>query len=223
MDLSILICHDKKRSVFLSRLKMNLMLSAIRSSINVDSKYEYSSGNYFILQISPDHVAEVIIDDTESISIGEKRNNLLQKANAKYVVFIDDDDLISSDYFIQLSNAIEKDVDCCGLIGKYFENGIFKSNFVHSIKYKSYYEEEGVLVRPPNHLNMIRSEIAKKFSFSDKNYGEDTEWAMKIAEADVLKTEYEVKEPIYYYEKLTYEPILEASPLPSSGLGSRFN
>jgi glycosyltransferase involved in cell wall biosynthesis len=225
MDLSILICHDKKREVFLSRLKLSIAFAAMRSSVNVDYKYELLNSSYSIIEISPSQIAEIIIDDTPDISIGAKRNILLNKAKGKYVVFIDDDDLISSDYFVQICNGIEKEVDCCSLIGKYYENGKYIADFKHSIVNSSYSEKDGVYLRPPNHLNVIRSEIAKKFKFPEKNIGEDTDWAMMIAESKFLKTEHEVREPIYYYEKLTYEyNLANISHIdPKLGLGTRFN
>ena len=40
--------------------------------------------------------------DTKEISVGEKRNILLNKSCGKYVCFIDDDDLIAPDYLIKI-------------------------------------------------------------------------------------------------------------------------
>ena len=38
---------------------------------------------------------EIVVDNDEIKSIGEKRNNLMDSAKSKYIWFIDDDDMIS--------------------------------------------------------------------------------------------------------------------------------
>lgn len=215
MELSVLICHKKERKNLLKRLKLNILYSAIRSSKNLDYVFENLSDEYFTLPISKEYNAEFIIDDTDDITIGEKRNNLIERSKGKYITFIDDDDLISSNYFIHLSNAISKGVDVCQIVGKYYKNNEFISDFVHSIKYNYYGEENNVLVRPPNHLNMIKKELINDIKFENKFYNEDTEWALKISNLGILKTEYEVNEVMYFYEK-----IVDTNNI---GYGVRFN
>lgn len=228
INLSVLICHEKKREIFLSRLKLNLLVASLTSlkTKNVDV-FDYlasSNVNYSILPIGKKMFAEIIIDDTEEISIGQKRNLLLSKATGEYVVFIDNDDLISPNYFKHILEGIEKGVDCCSLTGKYFYNGVFKNTFVHSIEYKEYSEDNGILRRPPNHLNVLKRSKVQGFKFQNSNYGEDTEWAMQICNANVLQTEHKIDDVLYFYEKLSYEPEF-VKPLDddSSGKGVRFN
>lgn len=177
MKLSILVCHIPQRKHFLDRLCGVL-----------NEQLEYHEG------------VEFLVDDREKISIGTKRNNLLQSAQGDYVAFIDDDDLVSNRYLELLLNGIDKGVDCCSLTGEITENGANPKPFIHSIQYDSYFEKNGIYYRPPNHLNCIKSEIAKGFKFPMRNHGEDTDWAMQICNAGVLKTEHRIEETIYYYE-----------------------
>jgi glycosyltransferase involved in cell wall biosynthesis len=58
-------------------------------------------------------IVEVITEvDNKQITTGAKRNNLLNKAQGKYICFIDDDDHISNDYLRLILEAIESDADC---------------------------------------------------------------------------------------------------------------
>jgi glycosyltransferase involved in cell wall biosynthesis len=142
------------------------------------------------------------IDNGEA-TIGQKRNDLLSNAKGEYLCFIDDDDRISSNYISLVLEAIQKNPDCCSLNGLIITNGINPKNFIHSIKYNSWYEENNIYYRPPNHLNCIKSQIAKQFKFPCISNGEDRDWSMQIASSGLLKTESEINETIYYYDYIS--------------------
>ena len=55
--------------------------------------------------------------DNRKNSIGWKRNRLLERAEKEYVCFIDDDDIISSNYIKDVFEGIKLGVDCCSLRG----------------------------------------------------------------------------------------------------------
>ena len=143
-----------------------------------------------------------LIDNGE-MSVGEKRNELIRMAKGDYVAFIDDDDRISKDYIEEVLKGINDNVDCCSLVGEITTNGTNPKLFVHSIKYDHYFESEGVYYRPPNHLNVIKKELITEFRFPDTDYGEDTNWAIQIANSQILKKEYEIKKIIYHYDYRT--------------------
>jgi len=140
------------------------------------------------------------LEDDGKISVGVKRNSLMIKASGEYICYIDDDDRISPDYVEEVMNGIELGVDCCSLVGEITFDGKDPKMFVHSIDYDTYFEKNGVYYRPPNHLNVIRKSIAKKFYFPPIDHGEDTDWAMQIANSQFLKNEHKVKKTIYYYD-----------------------
>ena len=63
-------------------------------------------------------IVEVLIDEApKGKSIGEKRNQLLQKASGEYVCFIDDDDKLSNDYIRLILKALQSKPDCLSLKG----------------------------------------------------------------------------------------------------------
>jgi glycosyltransferase involved in cell wall biosynthesis len=150
-----------------------------------------------------EHVEVLTHEDNGELDIGAKRNILLNRASGDYLCFIDDDDRISVDYVDQILNGIKENPDCCSLVGEITFNGKDPKMFVHSIDYNEYFEKNGVYYRPPNHLNAIRSDIAKKFVFPSLNHGEDTDWALQIRDANVLKKESKIQKTIYYYDYIT--------------------
>lgn len=137
--------------------------------------------------------------DDGKLSIGYKRNWLLKQAIGRYVCFIDDDDWISKNYIKLLMKGIEKDVDCCSLVGEITIDGKNPKLFIHFKDCIHYCETESAYHRYPNHLNCIKASIAKKFKFKEISYGEDTDWATQINNSGLIKTEYFIKDVIYYY------------------------
>lgn len=143
---------------------------------------------------------EIITEkDSRQKSIGEKRNLLLSKATGEYSVFIDDDDIIPEYYLSEVEKAIESGPDSIGFKGNYKENGIQRKEFIHSIKYSEYSETMYYFYRPPNHLNPIKTSIAKQFKFPHKNMFEDTDWAMQVQRSGLLKTEFFIDKIMYNY------------------------
>lgn len=171
--LSILICGLKDREAILMNLAKILKLQG-------DSRIEILAN----------------IDKGES-SIGKKRNELLQSAKGEYVCFVDDDDMISPFYTSHILKAIENNPDCVGIKGVIVQKNHPPKYFIHSLKYKDWYEENGIYYRCPNHLNPIKKELAIQVGFPDSYYQEDRNFSLRIK--NILTTETYIDDPIYYY------------------------
>lgn len=130
-------------------------------------------------------------------SIGMKRNELLAAATGDYVVFVDDDDMVSPLYVPSILKALEKDPDCCGLVGIITTRAFGPQKFIHSVKYEDWYEKDGVYYRCPNHLNPIKRQIALDAGFPDISYQEDKDFSMRLK--GKLQTEAYIEQPLYYY------------------------
>lgn len=153
------------------------------------------------LLINKDYEIVVNIDDLKTI--GEKRNYLLNAAKGKYIWFIDDDDMPSENAIELILEGIKHNPDVIELNGIITCDGINPERFNHSIKYKSYDKINGIYVRPPNHINPMKRELACAHSFPEKNFGEDTDWAMLHVASGTFKTEFGLKEIIYHYNYKT--------------------
>lgn len=134
---------------------------------------------------------------------GPKRNDLMRQASGKYVVFVDDDDLVTDDYVQQLMCGIEKDVDVVSIRGKQFRDGILWREFMDRPDQRfNQVVVDGVLTLTYGvmHLDAIKREIAIQFEFPDIKFGEDRRWGTAIEQSELVKTWHQVSKPIYLYE-----------------------
>lgn len=154
----------------------------------------------------------IVDTDGGEMSIGAKRNLLLSRSEADFVAFVDDDDEVSELYLQRISDALaaSPDVDCIGIRGVMTTNGMNPKPFIHSLKFNHYHERDGVLLRPPNHLNPIRRDLALKVGFPDVRVGEDMRFASRMAIEGHLKTEAFIETPIYFYRFDTHKTATQA-------------
>lgn len=141
--------------------------------------------------------------DAGILHIGKKRNALIENSKADYICFLDDDDWVDPNYVYIQHFGASQGKDCVELRGIYTTNGHNPTPFIHSVRYDRYFGKSGTYFRPPNHLNAIKRELIKDFKFPEISFGEDTDWAMRVCEAKVLKSETKVLQPIYHYRYVT--------------------
>lgn len=148
---------------------------------------------------------ELISDDTgKHQTIGEKRNNLYQRAKGKYVWQIDSDDEISDNAIDSILAVIDREEPDCITFEEYInmDGKELKSNF--SLQYHDW-EGEGHVEfadgfhfhRTPFFKTVIKTEIAKKVPVPRLRWAEDHEWSRLLKTH--LKTEHHINEQIYRY------------------------
>jgi glycosyltransferase involved in cell wall biosynthesis len=134
---------------------------------------------------------------------GTKRNYLLQEATGIYVTGVDDDDQIPDYYIEELLKAAESNADCFAI------NGVMTTNDTNQIQWfiakdNPYVAEirngKTVYLRHPNHITPIRATIAKQFAFPDIWHGEDYAWCSALKASGLIKTEYIIERPMYWYK-----------------------
>ena len=181
MILSVLICSLERRADQLQKLVDNLSRQKAAFETEVEILVCVDRG----------------VKDG-GIPIGDKRNTLVQSAKGDYVCFVDDDDDISPRYLELLIAACIEGPDCVGICGEIYwmeEMRVFE----HSIAHKTFEQKAGVFLRPPNHINPVKREIAVQFPFPSRSFGEDVCYALDMVKAGALKTEVVVPESIYTY------------------------
>jgi glycosyltransferase involved in cell wall biosynthesis len=133
-----------------------------------------------------DVAVEVLVDESKKfldggLSIGGKRDALVQRATGKYVCFLDDDDWIFPNYKQVLLTA------CAGDKDAYSFNQLYICKDFTSVIQMSHNNTENEQVRPHGitkrtiwHTCAIRAEIAKSERFTNINYDEDWRWLKLI-------------------------------------------
>ena len=179
-DLSVCICSLEDRRPLLETLLSSLRASQSQSSLRIEL---------------------LVLTDNRELTIGEKRNKLAQQAKGKYCCFVDDDDGIAPDYFKEIEEVLRffPAADCVSMTGMYYVDGIAHKPFYHSLRHKSYREDDIAYYRPPNHLNPILTGFVRHIGFTKKNHGEDTDFAMRLHNADLLWNEASVRKTLYHY------------------------
>jgi hypothetical protein len=134
--------------------------------------------------------------DNREISVGTKREHLLQGAEGKYSVFIDDDDEITDAYVEDLVETISGSFPVMRLRGR-----IDPYTFTHSLENKldAPMARGEVFLRPPNHLNPMMTDIAKLIHFKDAVRGEDLDWTIRLAKTGFLTHEYRSEDSRIHY------------------------
>lgn len=149
-------------------------------------------------------VIVILHSDNGERTTGAKRNELIQAAvgaQAEYIAFVDDDDMVSRNYIDLNLEGCASGRDCNSLMGRIYFKGNPGNPFHHSIIYDHWFQDSKMYYRNPNHLNCIRLDKIKDIPFRDQTIGEDGHWSIDIQKAGVLKTEHEIKEIIYHYYK----------------------
>lgn len=136
--------------------------------------------------------------DTEC-SIGVKRERMKGRVETPYMAFFDDDDMPGPNYIARVMEGIAMGVDCCSLHGIITTDGKDPKHFYHSIAYTEMFERDKVYYRPPNHINCIKTELAKQCVFPDWQRSEDSNFCFQLVNKELLKTEHVIDEVIYNY------------------------
>ncbi|HTA81770.1 MAG TPA: glycosyltransferase [Bacteroidia bacterium] len=175
MKLSILICSVKKRLTQFAMLAGHLEKQAQNKPVEI-----------------------LWLGDNKTMSVGEKRNKLLSISEGDYVAFVDDDDWVADDYVDEILKGIEKKPDCVTF------NAIYSTDEGETIPVE--YSVNNILnvdepnkprLRVPNHLIPMKREFALATMFLEKNFGEDTDYGLRVRR--LLKTEHKIEKPLYYY------------------------
>ena len=178
MILSILIPTLNNRKTKLDRL-----IQSIDNQLTDD--------NFKLVEI-------LVYPDNGEITTGQKRNELLERAKGEYVVFVDDDDEIPNYYVEEILNASSYNPDSMAITGTMIQN---KKVWTWDIRQSNPYDQIGNHFRRyTNHITPIKRKLAIQIKFPDKKIGEDFEWATKLKDSGLLKTEYTIDKPMYIYK-----------------------
>jgi hypothetical protein len=156
MDLSILIATVPQRKIHLNRLLYTLQNQIVGNNLQ-------------------DKIEVIVYKDNFEKSLGEKRNILIQESLGKYVVSIDDDDMVSEDYCKNICDTIKNyDVDQISITKRWYEDNksmpikISKKFGYYSIRFLKFLFLEEIINKGGNPI--INLKVNKKIIISNKNF-----------------------------------------------------
>lgn len=130
--------------------------------------------------------AVIMWDDSKrflqgGLSIGKKRQSLLDRAEGKYLCFLDDDEDIAPNYVETLVRLCQHNADVIT-----FRNLTTTDHYWTVVDMSLNYHVNDqaspnfITRRRPWHICPVKSEFAKLYHFEDINYGEDFDWMSKV-------------------------------------------
>jgi hypothetical protein len=135
--------------------------------------------------------------DNKEMSIGTKRQLLLDKCETEYFVMCDDDDALSLDYFPTILPLLEKKPDCICYLEDI--NGV--QTACHSNRFEDWGIGKGYhYYRTPFYKDVLRTDIARKIGFNDLRYGEDYDFAKRLKTSRLIQNEIFVDKKMYFYK-----------------------
>lgn len=173
-----------------------------------------------------DRVEVLTFCDNRELAVGTKRNSLLMRASGRFLAFVDDDDEIHPTYLSSICSVLERypDLDCVGFLGELAWAGADPEPTIYSLRYQRP-EDRGdtlgyyVRLRPIQHLNPLRREIAIRYPFPETSFGEDAARGDALARSGELRKEYFIGDRVMY--RYRYDPARSATHRPISEEATR--
>ncbi len=164
--------------------------------------------------------------DDGSLAVGDKRNQLMDRARGRFLVFVDDDDRVSDHYVASILAAIRQhpDVDCICCAGEIRFRGRHPRRMEHSLACTEWGLSDGCYRRPPSHITPLRADIARRYRFAAIDYSEDMDWAMRICHDGALKAEVVIDQALYFYDSrrhYAWQWLLDSTQAARHALGLR--
>jgi len=153
---------------------------------------------------TPEIRVEVLWEaDNGELTLGQKRNVLMDRCTGKYHCFVDDDDVLAPDFLRTFVPMIQSgiDYDCASFVGAHYDKGKFIKLFHHSLDYPEWEERPDRYIRSVSPMNLIKTTIVRQVRYKDIRNTEDHEFSKRLMASGLLKLEYKINpnRPIYHY------------------------
>lgn len=120
-------------------------------------------------------------EDNKEISVGAKRQLLLDRSSAEYINFMDSDDFPKDWYVKELFGAMQSKPDCVGMKIAMTTNGVKPETCIHSLRNDHWYTKGSTHYRNVTHFNPIKRELALQVGFPNLRFGEDKHYSDRVS------------------------------------------
>lgn len=138
--------------------------------------------------------------DNKQMSVGAKRQKLLERAQGKFIAYIDDDDWPYNYYIQAITEKIERnpDIDCIGINVFMTTNGGHPQRCLHRLGLIWEKGRDGWdYHRNITHFNPVLREKALQAGFKDMRFGEDLDYCNRLN--PLLSKEEYIHRPLFHY------------------------
>lgn len=138
-------------------------------------------------------------EDNKQLSIGAKRQKLLNRATGEYICFFDSDDWPFRSYTSLILKALESKPDCVGMLIHMTTNNVRPQTCCHSLRYPVWKNNiDGYdYVRNVTHFNPCRIDLALQVGFKDIRHGEDKLYSDAVTK--LCKEEVFINQKLFHY------------------------
>jgi glycosyltransferase involved in cell wall biosynthesis len=160
---SICICHvnNPKRSK-----SLDLLLSELNRQVR-ESGFQED--------------IEILVEaDNGELTVGKKRNHLIEKSAGEYICFIDDDDFIHPNYVEEIFEHLNGGTDMVFFQIKHLLNGEYHRTIIPSQHIESTIDSI-IFTKNYFHLCPHKTEYAEKVEFLNVNFMEDIDYSQKMS------------------------------------------
>ena len=141
--------------------------------------------------------------DDRKMSIGSKRQLLIEKAQGRFIVFIDDDDDVAVDYCFAIAKVIRENegIDAIGFLQQCTFDGGTPVMASLSNRWSDWAENVGGYryVRTPFFPTPMLRDYALQVGYRDMRYAEDHDFARRLKASRLIQNEYFMNSIMYYY------------------------
>lgn len=133
-------------------------------------------------------------------TLGDIRQGLVEAADADYVSFIDDDDLVPDYYVAEVVRALWSWPDHVGFQVQYYTDGEPAGLCDHSLRHRRWHRNaDGLLCRDITHIDPLRRSLALRGDFrrTRKGRAEDRPWVKQVRPH--VTTETYIDKVMYHY------------------------
>ena len=182
---------------------MEITLSILICSVDTEERQDKLKKLIYELhrQISKNYAEEIveIIVDTDNMnkSVGQKRNDLIEKAQGEFICFIDDDDFVSENYLSIILYHLNSSIDILLIAIEHIENGVNKPKIIPSLFIDNLNTGEAVFKTNHFHLCPHKKSIARNVLFEWVNFAEDMLYSQKMVKH--INNSFLISQPIYIY------------------------
>ena len=148
------------------------------------------------------NVELLVLYDNKKRTVGEKRDSIISISNGEYMVFIDDDDIVTEDYVSSIMTCLNENpnTDCvvfdsiCTI-----DDGVpIHCKYGIEYSYNNNATGNGFWTGKPAHTMVYSKNLVTSASFGRMNVGEDFHWVSQVHTK--IKNQSRIDKVLYYYK-----------------------